>query len=111
MKYAFLFSASLLFSTAAFAADDINNSSAILKNSTASVPAEYVSSCKGLSEKDSCQVHGKTNNLITGSCKTKAISADNFDLVCVPEPAKSPATDSDAPLPPDHGEHQKKHKH
>jgi hypothetical protein len=110
MKYAFLFSLAA-FSTAVFAADDINNSLAILKNSTAAIPIEYVNSCKGLSEKDSCQVHGKTNNLITGSCKTKAISADNFDLVCTPEQIKNPAADSDAPAAPDHTAQKQKHKH
>lgn len=111
MKYTFLFSVTLLFSTAIFAADDINSSPAILKNPTAGIPAEYVNSCKGLSEKDSCQVHGKTNNLINGSCKTKAISADNFDLVCIPEQVKNAAADSDAPTAPDHTAQKQKHKH
>jgi len=104
MKYVLLFSALLNLSTAAFAADDIGNLQA-------PISAEYVNSCKGLSEKDSCQVHGKTNNLITGSCKTKAITPDNFDLVCVPEQvSKKSAEDSDAVASSDHGSHQQKHK-
>jgi hypothetical protein len=87
-----------------FAADETNSS-------PTNFPIEYVNSCKGLSEKDSCQVHTKTNSLVTGSCKIKSITADNFDLVCVPEqPAKNVSLDSDVAQNTDQDAHQHKHK-
>ena len=105
MKYAFLVFLSTIFSIAAFAADEITSA-------PTTFPAEYVNSCKGLSEKDSCQVHSKANSLMTGICKTKAMTADNFELVCIPEQSsKSGSSDSDAAANSDPDSHQHKHKH
>jgi hypothetical protein len=99
--FSLLFSAATIFSTSVLASDE---------DSQVNIPVEYVNSCKGLSEKDSCQIHGKTNALLNGSCKTKALSQDDFELICIAdETKKDPAPDSDSALS-DQGSHKHKHK-
>lgn len=102
MKLVPLFFLPAIFSCAAYAADETSGS-------PANFSAEYISSCNGLSEKDSCQVHGKTNNLLTGTCKTKAVATGDVELVCVPEQAvKNTGGESDTNPQPDGRQHKHK---
>jgi len=105
MKYALLFFLSTNFSTTVFAAEDITTAQATF-------PVEYVNSCKGLSESDGCQVHSKSNSLLTGVCKTKIVTPDDFELVCIPEQANTNGSQNlDTNASPDLDPHRHKRKH
>ncbi|RYG02440.1 MAG: hypothetical protein EOO07_32980 [Chitinophagaceae bacterium] len=110
MKCAFLQFFSPLFSISVSILFSVTVAADETRSASIDIPAEYVNSCKGLSEKDSCQVHGKTNNLLTGICTTKAVTNDDVELVCRPEQLNNTAP-ADSEKKSDQETHHRNAKH
>lgn len=80
------------------------------ETATTNLTDETYMACKGLLEKDDCQIHNKNNQLISGTCASKMGANGNIDIYCHADNAAQHLDSPNTSTNSDPEKHKRRHK-